>query len=333
MRLLFITQKIDQNDDDLAFTILWIKEFIKQGIDVTVICLERGDFDDSFPVYSLGKESGATIFQRVYRFLRLVTKLKYDQVFVHMNPEYFVLGGWWWALRGAPSYLWYTHYTMTPYLFTAGIFARYLFAATPQSLPQYNSSSKKVVLGHGIDTLFWGEQENRTKDLRNMVSVHRISRSKRLDLACKVLALLSPEYTLTVYGRAIDPEYYRELEELIQKLGIQSRVRFMGPVPMGKLIDVYPEFRLMLNLAPETIDKTMLEGMLAGVFPVTTPANSRAIGLPVSPVAEDSESIASFIREGEWSSVSTAGLRGIVEQRHSLSSLVTQLRTHMEVTS
>ena len=44
--LLFITQKIHSNDDDLAFTILWIKEFIRQGIDVRVICLEKGDFDE-----------------------------------------------------------------------------------------------------------------------------------------------------------------------------------------------------------------------------------------------------------------------------------------------
>ena len=62
MKLLFITQKIHQKDDDLAFVILWIKEFIRQGAEVEVICLEKREFDDSFPVHSLGKEKGKARF-------------------------------------------------------------------------------------------------------------------------------------------------------------------------------------------------------------------------------------------------------------------------------
>src|SRR3990172_2831557 len=92
IKLLFITQKIHQNDDDLAFVILWIKEFIKQGIDVRVICLEKRDFDDSFPVYSLGKEKGYGKIVRIIRFLKFIFTLDYDRVFVHMNPEYVTLG-------------------------------------------------------------------------------------------------------------------------------------------------------------------------------------------------------------------------------------------------
>src|SRR3990167_4321772 len=127
--LLFITQKIHQNDDDLGFVILWIKEFIKQGVDVRVICLEKGSFDGSFEVHSLGKELGygrvrrawrvfEVVFtrsldgsievhslgkergygraRRAWRFLKLIFTLEYDRVFVHMNPEYFTLGGWYW---------------------------------------------------------------------------------------------------------------------------------------------------------------------------------------------------------------------------------------------
>lgn len=124
MRLLFITQKIHANDDDLAFIILWIKEFIKQGLEVEVICLEKGDFDNSFSVHSLGKEAGRGKITRLLRFLKLITTLQYDAVFVHMNPEYFTYGGWWWFVRGTPAYLWYTHYTMTLHMFLAGILAR-----------------------------------------------------------------------------------------------------------------------------------------------------------------------------------------------------------------
>ena len=58
MRLLFITPKIHEADDDFAFASLWAKEFARQGFDVTVICLEKGTHSLPFPVYSLGKEEG-----------------------------------------------------------------------------------------------------------------------------------------------------------------------------------------------------------------------------------------------------------------------------------
>lgn len=330
IRLLFITQKIDENDDDLAFTILWIKEFIKQGVDVQVICLEKGEFDDSFPVYSLGKERGAGKLRRLRNFLKLIFTLNYDRVFVHMNPEYFTIGGWWWQLRGTPSYLWYTHYTMTVHLFLAGIFARKLFAATAQSLPHYKKNSKKIVLGHGIDTVFWkGTSTVHNQSLYELIAVHRLSRSKRIEVALQTLALLPVEYTLTVYGRAIDPEYFEELQKLSDRLGISSRVRFMGSVPMPALKTIYPRHRLMINMAPETIDKTMLEGMLFGVYPITTPANAQAIGLSVFPPDENPASIAAFITDHVWKAESPDHLLQTVEQKHSLTALVVKMNRYI----
>ena len=154
MKLLIITQKIHQADDDLSFFILWIKEFIRQGVKVEVICLEKGEFDYSFPVYSLGKEKKTAKLVQIFRFFKFIFTLKYDRVFVHMNPEYVTLGGWYWFLRGVPIYLWFTHYVMHIHLRLAGILCKRLFAATSQSLPQYEGSLKKVITGHGIDINF-----------------------------------------------------------------------------------------------------------------------------------------------------------------------------------
>lgn len=330
MQLLFITQKIDQEDDDLAFTILWIKEFIKQGFDVSVICLEKRSFDGSFPVYSLGKERGSSVPMRIVRFLKYIFTLKYDYVFVHMNPEYFTLGGLWWVIRGVPTYLWYTHYTMTPHLFLAGLFSRKLFAATTQSLPQYNRDPKKVVLGHGIDTSFWGEIQELKRNSHNLLAVHRLSRSKRLELIIETLALLSKEYTLTVYGRVIDQKYFEELKKLIEKRNLADRVYFMGPVPMYELRAIYQRYRLMMNMASETIDKTMLEALFLGVYPVTTPRNAQAIGLKVYPKNESPQELARFIESGEWSAVSQSEGRVLVEQRHNLTLLVRKISLHIK---
>jgi len=329
MRLLFITQKIHANDDDLAFTILWVKEFITQGIEVEVICLEKGAFDGSFPVHSLGKEEGAGKFTRLLRFLKLITTLKYDTVFVHMNPQYFTYGGWWWFLRGIPTYLWYTHYTMTPHLFLAGLFAKRLFAATAQSLPQYESNPKKVVLGHGIDTEFWGVLSDRGRDPYQLLSVHRLSRSKRFEIVIETLALLGAKYTVTVYGRPIDPAYFEELKDLVHTRALEGRVHFKGPVPMHELPAIYSRYRLMINMASETIDKTMLEALFLGVYPVTTPRNAHAIGLTTYPADESPKTLAQFIESKQWDTMSPSEGRSLVANKHSLTHLVQEMIKHM----
>lgn len=328
--LLFITQKIHQNDDDLGFVILWVKEFVKQGVSVQVICLEKGDFDGSFPVYSLGKEKGYGTLRRALQFLKLIFVLKYSRVFVHMNPEYFTLGGWYWQLRRIPMYLWYTHYTMHAHMRLAGWLCKRLFAATKQSLPQYEGSPKKIITGHGIDIDFWGAPVSENSNPpQHLLTVHRLCRSKRLELGIRALKYLPREYTLTVYGRDVEKDYVQELHELVATEGLTERVRFEGPVPMHALKGVYGEHRVMVNMASETIDKTMLEGMLFGVYPITTRANSEAIGLPTSIAHDDPKEIAEFILSEEWKQYDAVYLRQIVRDRHSLPALIQHINRYV----
>jgi len=340
-KILFFTQKIHEKDDDLAFTILWVDEMIRQGAEVRVICLEKGVFDDHFPVYSLGKESGAGKMRQFFNFYRYILTLDYDRVFVHMNPVYITLGGWYWYLRKVPMYLWYTHYTMHIHLWLSGVFCTRLFCATKQSLPQYEGNTKKVVTGHGIDLGYWMKQlaEVETNDIKakklsgkkltNLLAVHRLCRSKRLDITIRALKLLPEEYTLTVYGRDVEKDYVLELHRLVDELGLSDRVTFMGPVPMADLIRIYGKFDVMVNMAGETIDKTMLEGMIFGLFPITTPDNSKAIGLPEWPISEKSEDLASFIHKESWSMYDRSFLTNIVEKSHSLSNLIKNVMVYI----
>jgi glycosyltransferase involved in cell wall biosynthesis len=333
-KLLFITQKIHQNDDDLAFVILWVKAFIQQGMDVKVICLQKGDFDDSFPVYSLGKEKGNGKIKRTLLFLKYILTLDYDRVFVHMNTQYVTVGGWYWFLKRIPIYLWYTHYAMHFHMWLTGLLSRRMFAATVQSLPQYNGNPKKVILGHGIDVDHWLKDvvlpPDEERSEKALISVHRLCRSKRLERVILALKLLPDDYTLTVYGRDVEKDYAQELYSLVAKENLGSRVKFMGPVPMDELKKVYPHHRLMINMAPETIDKTTLESMVFGVFPVTTPGNSQAIGLPICPKAEEPQDIADFILGGAWKAYGTVSLQQIVRERHSLPVLVERMCAYIK---
>jgi len=327
--LLFVTQKIAEDDDDLAFVILWINEFMRQGVGVQVICLEKGITDVDFPVYSLGKEQGKSKLVQLLNFLKFIFTLRYNRVFIHMNPIYVSLGGWYWLLRRTPIYLWYTHYSYNVHVRMAGWLCRRMFAATNQSLPQYNGSNKKVVVGHGIDLPYWLSGDEFEKETRlpehNLLAVHRLCRSKRLELAVLALKYLPEEYTLTVYGPNIEKDYVCEIEELICRENLGDRVFFKGSVAMSSLRKIYPRFWQMINMAPETIDKTLLEGMIFGVYPVTTKNNAQAIGLPHSPAGDSPEEIARFIMDGSWKDSDTLSLRRIVDHRHNLASLVRKM--------
>jgi glycosyltransferase involved in cell wall biosynthesis len=324
-KLLFITQKIHKDDDDLAFVIQWVDEFIKQGMDVQVICLEKGNFDDHFSVYSLGKEKGLSRWIWVINFYKLIFSLKYDKVFVHMNQEWSALGSLYWWVRNKPFYLWYTHYTMTFFLRVTGWFVDKMFCATAQSLPQYNNSSKKIVTRHGIDLNFWQVDNLPTVDSRskyNLLTVHRICRSKRLEIVIKALKYLPKEYNLTIYGRDVEKDYAQELRSLVKEFNFDSRVKFIGSVPTYELKNIYSKYRLMVNMASETIDKTKLEGMYFGVYPITTKANSLAIGLQIYPEHDGPKTIANFILKEDWKKYDLDYLQNIVRERHSLNVLV-----------
>ena len=331
MRLLILTQKVDRNDDVLGFMHGWINEFAKKCEKITVICLKKGEVSlpANVKVLSLGKETVESRVKYLVNFYKYIfqERKNYDAVFVHMNPEYFTLGGWWWFVTRKPMYLWYTHYTMHMHLRLAGWLCKRMFAATKQSLPQYDHTGKKVVTGHGIDVDFWlkGVKEETPQDYKKLLTVHRICRSKRFELVIKSLLHLDDEYTVTIYGRDVEKDYYAELQDLVKDLHLEKRVTFIGPVPMEALKQVYGKHRLMVNMASETIDKTMLECMLFGLYPVTTPGNSEAIGLPVYPKGETPEAIAKFITEKAWDEYNRDYLQQLVKDKHSLPALISKM--------
>lgn len=339
VKLLFITQKLHAQD---AFGALWARAFADKGYDVTVICLEdRRDLGAAalggetrpfpFTVRSLGKDKGAGKLSQVLRFWTLIRNEKYDRVFIHMAPVWGFLGAWVWVPRRVPVYLWYTHYKMQIGLRLLGWYGKRLFCATPQSLPQYEGSPKKIVTGHGIDLTYWPKRPNTAADPTRLLCVHRLSRSKRLEIVLQAMAQL-PGFTLDVYGIEAEPDYVAEMKALSTQLGLDDRVTFKGTTLMKTLPGIYAAHRLILNMASETIDKTMLEAMTCGCYPVTTARNADAIGLPEGgAVAEDTpEALAAFITaHADRPPLDSDAMYRIVESRHSLASLLDQMDSYI----
>jgi glycosyltransferase involved in cell wall biosynthesis len=334
LKLLFITPKIDESHDDFAFTSLWARAFSDAGFDVTVICTAKGESSLDIPVHSLGGEHGAPHWLRVLRFWRMIRTIPHDRAFVHMTTRWLFTGCWYWWIKRIPCYLWFTHYTNTISLKIGSRVAKRMFAATKECLPHYEGSPKKVVTGHGIDMSFWETKElpgSEREPATHMLAVHRISRSKRLEIILKTLAKLPPEYHLTHYGRPqdprYDPTYQQEIESLIESLNLQDRVELKGSIPMRELKNIYPRYRAFINMVPKTIDKTVLEAMYCGLTPVINRGHAEAIGYPDSPENDDPETVAAFIRS--MSLKPREELQRIVRERHGLDRLIEKMAAYI----
>lgn len=267
MRLLIVTQAVDSNDPVLGFFTRWIEEFAKRVESVEVICLKLGEFNSpkNVRVHSLGKERGASRMTYVFNFFRYIWCLRrdYDTVFVHMNPEYVILGGPLWRLWGKRVALWYNHPHGGARLFLAALFAGAIFYTSPSAASARFARARQMPVG--IDTVLFAPQP--VARARNALYMQgRIMRSKRVDIALAALRLLRERMpaTLTLVGPE-DPAYARELRADFSDLITAGAVVFKGPVQNERTPALYSAHGASVNLAaPGHFDKSVLEAMACG---------------------------------------------------------------------
>ncbi len=329
MRLLIVTQVVNEQDPVLGFFCRWIEEFSKHVERIEVVCLKEGKHNfysakNAVPrsknsracsgtgvrVHSLGKERGAACRAAyAWRFLSLAWRLRrnYDAVFVHMNPEYVILGGLFWRLWGKPIALWYTHKSVNLKLRLATLLSNVIFTASKES---FRLSSRKVrVMGHGIDTDFFSPDASVVRG-DWILSVGRLMRSKRHDLVIRAAALGGRELRIVGEG----PER-KNLESLAHTL--DASVHFLGGLTQTQLRDEYRKAAYLVH-ASETgsLDKVVLEALATDVAIITT--SDAYKGFPVHAVAATSEAITeAFERAREnYDKIS------IIREHHSLQHLV-----------
>lgn len=186
MRILITTQILDRTDPGLGFFHRWVEVFASECEAVHVLCLKKGEYalPENVTVTSLGKEAGVGRFMRLARLYRTLweTRHKYDAVFVHMNPEYIVVGGLMWRLMGKRIALWYAHRTVDLKLRIAACFTHIVFTGSIESFRI--DTPKRIVVGQGVDTsIFIPRSEPHHIQDPTLVVVGRISPIKNLELA------------------------------------------------------------------------------------------------------------------------------------------------------
>ena len=167
MKLLVITQKVDEHDSNLGFFLVWLKTLATRFEDITVICLEAREYQlpDNVTVLSLGKEHRLSQWQYLRRLYTYIWQYRhdYDHVFVHMNPEYVILCGLLWRLWNKKILLWYTHKSVDIKLRIAEFLVTKIFTASKESFRL--RSNKLQVMGHGIDVTLFAHQQSQPGDV------------------------------------------------------------------------------------------------------------------------------------------------------------------------
>jgi glycosyltransferase involved in cell wall biosynthesis len=339
MKLLILTQIVDRNDSNLGFFHRWIEEFAKHCQEVTVICLKEGEhfLPDNVRVYSLGKESATSRLTRVWRFYQYIFKLQkdYDAVLVHMNPEYIVLGGYFWKRWHKKVALWYAHRSNTLKLRRALKYTDYVFTVSDDSfmLP----TPKLRAMGHGIDTEAFKPQIKEESTQLRIATTGRIAPSKHLLEMLDVLDELyarKENFIFTIVGAPItaqEKEYAAKLEAAIAKAPWSSKVHLAGPMPHDTLPEFLNTQDIVFNFATTgNMDKAGLEALASGVpllssnpqfGPLLSPFGLFVPGMGAQESAD--ALLAYFERPDQPAVLST--LRNKVTAEHSLASLIPRI--------
>jgi len=338
-RLLIVTQSVDLDDPVLGFFHKWIEEFAKHA-DIHVICLKEGRhaLPGNVVVHSLGKEQGVSRITYVRRFYSYIWTLRreYDAVFVHMNPEYVLLGGLLWRLWRKRTVLERNHKIgvwSTP--IACALVNTVDYTSPSAYVARYRNAKKSPI---GIDTVTFSPGGGAIMP-RSVLFLGRFDSVKRPDVFLDSLKLLDKQgfkVTADIYG---DPTPGREAyaEEIRKKYRSLSNVSFHRSVPNSQTPPLYRSHEIYVNLTPSgSLDKTIGEAMACGSIVVCANDAVRDV-MPAKLMAGDTaESAAHAIRAAlEMADAERSALaekcRAWIEREHSLTLLGTWLLRELSV--
>ena len=351
MKILILTQIVDKDDELLGVFLNWIENFAKKFSKVTVICLKKGDYDlpDNVKVYSLGKEGGSSRWKYITRFYKYIwqTRKSYDAVFVHMNPEYVIMGGFLWRLMGKKISMWYAH-KKGSYLRRVALFlAHRVFSVSKESFVDHKSKKFRP-LGHGIDVdIFNCDRIFDNKD-KKIISVGRLSPVKEYEILLHAVDCLVHEFgmknfTVDLIGGPARPEdkaYVEKLHKIIDELKLNDYIRFLGPMPNKKVrsylceADIFASMQLIGGAG-----KGFLEAMSCGVLAVVgTPALNKDFGTDKEYLFYDgsskdmAEKLKKCLQLGPTQQKRLSEKsRNIVKENHNLDKLVDKIKKEFDI--
>ncbi|MEX0935055.1 MAG: glycosyltransferase family 4 protein [Candidatus Paceibacterota bacterium] len=273
MKLLICTQKVDINDSILGFFHRWIEEFSQHFEKISVICLEEGEYNlpDNVHVYSLGKEEWQSRIQYVLRFYQYIWRLRkeYSHIFVHMNPEHIILGGFFWKLANKKIGLWYNHTVGSFWLRISWVFCDWVFHTSPFAYTARYNKSLRMPAGINLDIF---KLISDVKKRENSIYFQgRVTVSKRVHVLLESFAILRKRgihALLTVVGPEED-SYITPFKQKYSDYIDKKEIMFLGGKKHDSTVNLFNAHEVCVNLTDDgNYDKTVLEAMACGCIPV-----------------------------------------------------------------
>lgn len=269
MRLLILTQKVDVKDPVLGFFHGWIEEFSRHCEALTVICLQVGEHSlpANVKVLSLGKDERVSRVTYIYRFYKYIWRERnsYDTVFVHMNQEYVLLGGFFWRFFKKKITMWRNHPLGDLLTKVAVFLAHKVFCTSEYS---YTARFKKTsIMPVGVNTELFFQDTNIEKKKHSILFLGRISPVKQVDVFVEALIALDKQgmdFVATVCGNFMerDRAYYERVRSQAFVLEEKKKISFIDGVPNTQTPLLYNQHEIFVNLTPSgSFDKTILEAM------------------------------------------------------------------------
>jgi len=340
MRLLILTQKVDEDDPILGFFHGWLKEFSKHFEKITVICLEKGKYNlpSNVRVLSLGKELGTSKLKKLFTFYFLLFTLRkqYDSVFIHMNQEYVILGWKFWKLFGKKIYMWRNHSSGNFLTRLAIFFCDKVFCTSSESFTA--KFKKSEIMPVGVDTRVFKPNESIERKQNSILFLGRIAPIKKPNIFIEALKLLhqrGDNFSASIYGNPM-PEhknFYLNLQRTVQNSGLNGKVSFYPAVPNYETPGIYASYDIFVNLSPDGLyDKTMFEAMSSGALLISPHSNLRKeidpeLILKVGNAENLAQSLHRLLHlDSQKRFTMRNELRSYVESNHDLSILARQLK-------
>ncbi|HEU0080911.1 MAG TPA: glycosyltransferase family 4 protein [Candidatus Paceibacterota bacterium] len=276
MRLLLFTQALDKNDPTLSAYHRLVREIAQNFDEVTAVCLKEGEH--SLPlnvkVLSLGKEGGRSRLKYLFRFYKYILAERYDAVFVHMNQEYVLLGGWLWKLLGKRVYMWRNHHAGSWLTDLAAALCAKVFCTSRYS---YTAKYRKtVIMPVGIDTEFFKRHPKADPLPGSILFLARMGPVKKPDVlvkALKALAVKGVEFEANFVGDALpgDQAYYDRVKREGEDV---PGVSFHPGIPNDQCPYAFSSHEVFVNLSSSGMyDKTIFEAMACESMVLATNKN------------------------------------------------------------
>ncbi|MAE27522.1 MAG: glycosyltransferase family 4 protein [Planctomycetota bacterium] len=355
MKLLFLTQVLDERDAILGFVTRWVAGFAERVEAVRVIALEVGEVDlpQNVDWREVGRRGRLGRWLRYRRLLDEAFDAGFDTVLAHMVPRYALVAAGPARRAGAGLFLWYTHAGVDRRLRRAVVQVDKVFTASEHSLRL--EPPNKVVTGHGIDLdhfpLVPDDGQAAENRAPHLLAVGRMTPAKDPLTLIDALALWSgsggpPDGHLDLVGGGLaagDGAYALRVREHIAAAGLSQRVHLHGDVPYPEIPPRYRDcFALVSASRTGSVDKVVLEAMATGrpvvtsneSFPPLLASLGEMAELLQFPAGDAAALAANLERLASFSSEQRAELgrrlRDIVAGEHGVEALLDRLVAEMQ---